>query len=151
LIRDLNHELRERIQRSPIELNSFGYDPWGFNPDVARRAPLLFALLYRYYFGVQTTGLENLPAGRVLVIPNHAGQIAIDAGMIGVATVLDADPPRPIRGMGEYWLPTPRAVSPAWASTASRPCPSSTCSWRAWAAWSARRRTRATSSSTARR
>jgi 1-acyl-sn-glycerol-3-phosphate acyltransferase len=106
LIRDLNHEIRERIRRSPIALNSFGYDPWGFNADVARRTLLLFALIYRYYFRVQTTGLENLPAGRMLVIPNHAGQIAIDAGMIGVATVLDADPPRPLRGMGEYWLPT---------------------------------------------
>jgi 1-acyl-sn-glycerol-3-phosphate acyltransferase len=106
LIRDLDHELRDRIRRSPIELNSFGYDPWGFNADVARRTLLLFALLYRYYFRVQTTGLENLPAGRVMVIPNHAGQIAIDAAMIAVATVLDADPARPIRGMGEYWLPT---------------------------------------------
>jgi 1-acyl-sn-glycerol-3-phosphate acyltransferase len=106
LIRDLNHELRERIRRSPIELNSYGYDPWGFNADVARRTLLLFALIYRYYFRVQTTGLENLPAGRMLVIPNHAGQIAIDAGMIAVATILEADPPRPIRGMGEYWLPT---------------------------------------------
>ncbi len=106
LIRDLDHELRERIRNSPIELNSFGYDPWGFNPDVARRTLLLFALVYRYYFRVQTSGLEHLPAGRMLVIPNHAGQIALDAGMIAIATVLEADPARPLRGMGEYWLPT---------------------------------------------
>lgn len=106
MIRDLNHELRDRIRRSPIELNSYGYDPWGFNADVARRTLLLFALVYRYYFRVRTIGLDRLPAGRMLVIPNHAGQIALDAGMIGVATVLDADPPRPLRGMGEYWLPT---------------------------------------------
>jgi hypothetical protein len=26
--------------------------------------------------------------------------------MIGTATVRAADPPRPLRGMGEYWLPT---------------------------------------------
>jgi len=106
LIRDLNHDIRERIRRSPIQLNSYGYDPWGFNADVARRTLLLFALIYRYYFRVQTTGLEKLPAGRMLVIPNHAGQVALDAAMIGVATVLEADPPRPLRGMGEYWLPT---------------------------------------------
>jgi 1-acyl-sn-glycerol-3-phosphate acyltransferase len=55
---------------------------------------------------VRAHGLEHLPRGRVLVIGNHAGQIAIDACMIGTATVLDADPPRPLRGMGEYWLPT---------------------------------------------
>jgi 1-acyl-sn-glycerol-3-phosphate acyltransferase len=106
VIRDLNQELRDRIERSPIELNSYGYDPWGFNADVARRTLLLFALIYRYYFRVETAGLDRLPAGRMLVIPNHAGQIALDAGMIAVATILDADPPRPLRGMGEYWLPT---------------------------------------------
>ncbi|MCC6849897.1 MAG: acyltransferase family protein [Deltaproteobacteria bacterium] len=106
LIRELNHEIRDRLRRSPIRVNSYGYDPWGYNPDVARRTLLLFALLYRYYFRVRTTGLEHLPKGRLLVIPNHAGQIALDAAMISVATVLEADPPRPLRGMGEYWLPT---------------------------------------------
>ena len=106
LIRELNHEIRERLHRSPIRVNSYGYDPWGFNPDVARRTLLLFALIYRSYFRVRTTGLEHLPKGRMLVIPNHAGQVALDAGMIGVATVLEADPPRPLRGMAEYWLPT---------------------------------------------
>jgi 1-acyl-sn-glycerol-3-phosphate acyltransferase len=106
VLRDLNEEIRERIAASPIELNTYGYDPWGFNPDVARRALLVLGLFYRYYFRARTYGIERLPAGRMLVIGNHAGQIAIDAAMIGVATVLDADPPRPLRGMGEYWLPT---------------------------------------------
>jgi 1-acyl-sn-glycerol-3-phosphate acyltransferase len=32
------------------------------------------ALFYRYYFRVKTYGIENLPAGRVLVIGNHAGR-----------------------------------------------------------------------------
>ena len=48
-----------------------------FNADVARRTLLFFALVYRYYFRVETSGLENLPTGRMLVIPNHAGQIAL--------------------------------------------------------------------------
>jgi 1-acyl-sn-glycerol-3-phosphate acyltransferase len=106
LIRDLNHDIRARLATAPLELNSYGYDPWGLNVDVARRTLLVCALLYKYYFRVQTDGIENLPPGRMLVIANHAGQIAIDAGMIGTATVLEADPPRPLRGMGEYWLPT---------------------------------------------
>jgi 1-acyl-sn-glycerol-3-phosphate acyltransferase len=42
----------------------------------------------------------------MLLIANHAGQIAIDAAMIGTAMVLEAEPPRIVRGMGEYWLPT---------------------------------------------
>lgn len=106
LIRDLNHEIRDRLAKAPLELNSYGYDPWGLNVDVARRTLLVFALFYKYYFRVKTDGIENLPPGRMLIIGNHAGQIAIDACMIGTATVLEADPPRPLRGMGEYWLPT---------------------------------------------
>ena len=106
VIRDLNREIRDRIAEAPLELNSYGYDPWGLNVDVARRTMLVFALFYKYYFRVKAYGLEHLPKGRMLVIANHAGQIAIDACMIGTATVLDANQPRPLRGMGEYWLPT---------------------------------------------
>jgi len=106
LIRDLNHEIRTRIAASPIELNGYGYDPWGFNTEVACRILLICSLFYKYYFRVQTYGIEHLPRGRMLVIANHAGQIAIDACMIGTATVMEANPPRPLRGMGEYWLPT---------------------------------------------
>lgn len=102
----LDRELSDRLARIPTELNEFGYDPFGFHPDVARRALLGAALLYRYWFRVETHGIEHLPAGRVLLIANHGGQIALDGAMIGVACVVEADPPRIIRGMGEYWLPT---------------------------------------------
>ena len=102
----LQAEIDRRMRRIPTRLNSYGYDPWGLNVDVARRTMLVFALFYKYYFRVKAYGLEHLPKGRMLIIANHAGQIAIDACMIGTATVLDANPPRPLRGMGEYWLPT---------------------------------------------
>lgn len=104
-IRELDKEVRDKVSRAPMELNSYGYDPWGFQTDYACRAMLISALIYRYYFRVQTIGIENLPAGRVLLIGNHAGQIALDAAMIAVACVLEAEPPRIVRGMGEYWLP----------------------------------------------
>lgn len=103
-LRRAQQEILERFERADLELNSFGYDPWGFHPQDASRtlAPLL--LLYRHYFRVRTRGIENLPDGRVLLIANHAGQIALDAAMIAVATLFEADPPRLLRGMGEYWL-----------------------------------------------
>jgi len=102
----LDRELRQKLERIPTALNEFGYDPFGFNPDAARRALLGSALLYRYWFRVETHGIDHLPPGRVLLIGNHGGQIALDGAMIGVACVLEAEPPRIIRGMGEYWLPT---------------------------------------------
>lgn len=106
VVRSVNEEIAQRMRRIPTQLNEFGYDPWGLNVDVARRALVASTLLYRYYFRVETHGVENLPDGRVLLIGNHAGQIALDAAMIGTATFLEGDPPRILRGMGEYWLPT---------------------------------------------
>ena len=104
-LEELEEELRAKLERSPMSINEYGYDPWEFQTDAARRIFLLSALFYRYYFRVQTRGIENLPAGRMLLISNHAGQIAIDAVMIGTATLLEGTPPRVVRGMGEYWLP----------------------------------------------
>jgi 1-acyl-sn-glycerol-3-phosphate acyltransferase len=103
---DLRSEIDERMARIPTRLNSYGYDAWGFHPATAARAMFTMALLYRYWFRVQVHGIERIPAGRVLLISNHAGQIALDAAMIGTATFLDNEPPRIVRGMGEYWLPT---------------------------------------------
>lgn len=102
----LSDEIAARLRRMPTQLNEYGYDPWGLNIDAIRRAMVVAALLYRHYFRVETHGIENLPNGRVLVIANHAGQIALDAAMIGTATILEREPPRIMRGMGEYWLPT---------------------------------------------
>lgn len=101
-----NEAMAARLRRIPTQLNEYGYDPWGFNVDVARQALAVTSLLYRKWFRVETHGIENLPDGRVLVIANHAGQVALDAAMIGTATVLERDPPRIMRAMGEYWLPT---------------------------------------------
>ncbi len=106
IVSAINDEAAARMRRIPTRLNEFGYDPWGFNVDVARRALVITTLLYRYYFRVETHGIEHLPAGRALIISNHAGQVALDAAMIGTAMFLEAEPPRIVRGMGEYWLPT---------------------------------------------
>lgn len=105
-IREIEEEVAERLARIPTKVNEFGYDPWGLDIRSMQSALTIATAVYRYYFRVETFGVENLSAGRVLLIANHAGQIAADAAMIGVATVLEAEPPRIVRGMGEYWLPT---------------------------------------------
>jgi 1-acyl-sn-glycerol-3-phosphate acyltransferase len=102
----LRREIEARMGRVPTRLNAYGYDPWGLNRDFAAQLMLLSALLYRYWFRVETHGIERLPKGRMLIIGNHAGQVALDAAMIAAACFLEAEPPRILRGMGEYWLPT---------------------------------------------
>ena len=103
-INRLLSELRDGFEKSPLLLNEYGYDPYGFHPDSARSAMLPAALLYRYYFRAETFGIENVPEGRVLLIANHAGQFAYDGAMLTVAMLLEAQPPRICRGMGEYFL-----------------------------------------------
>lgn len=103
-LRALDREIESRLQKAPLDLNDFGYDPYGFHPTTARRFLLGQAVLYRAWFRVETYGIENVPSGRVLLIGNHAGQFAYDGAMLSMAMLLEAEPPRLCRGMGEYFL-----------------------------------------------
>jgi 1-acyl-sn-glycerol-3-phosphate acyltransferase len=103
-LRDLEEEVREKLAQAPLQLNEYGYDPYGFNPQYASRVLLPTALLYRYYFRVDTFDIDRVPDGRMLLIGNHSGQFAYDGAMLGLAMLLEAQPPRLTRGMGEYFL-----------------------------------------------
>ena len=50
----LASELRDALEKAPLNLNEFGYDPYGLHPDSAQQTMLPAALLYRYYFRVDT-------------------------------------------------------------------------------------------------
>ncbi len=106
-LRELVDEIEERTARLPTLLNEYGYDPFGFSPQVARRLMPAMGLLYRYWLRVETSGIERVPEGRLLVIGNHSGNtFAWDGAMLGAALFFECEPPRMVRGMGEYYLPT---------------------------------------------
>jgi 1-acyl-sn-glycerol-3-phosphate acyltransferase len=101
----LRAELDERISRITTRLNDYGFDPFGAEPEYARNVALLAAIFYRYWFRVETHGIDAVPEGRVLLIGNHAGNtFAYDGTMLATAMLLEAEPPRLVRGMGEYYL-----------------------------------------------
>jgi 1-acyl-sn-glycerol-3-phosphate acyltransferase len=105
-LRRLSDEIDERVARIPTRLNEYGYDPFGFRPEFVRPITFATAVIYRYWFRAETVGLENVPEGRVLLIANHAGNtFAWDGAMLATSLFLEAEPPRMVRGMGEYWLP----------------------------------------------
>lgn len=101
-LRRLDAELARRLASTPTRLNPYGFDPYGFHPATARRSLLSAALLYRYYFRVETHGVERVPEGRVLLIGNHSGQFGYDGAMLSMAMLLEALPPRLCRGMAEF-------------------------------------------------
>jgi hypothetical protein len=112
----LGDEIDERLARIPKHVNEAGVDPFGFDPRTARYVLASMAFLYRYYFRVQTSGIETVPRGRALFIANHSGQIPLDGAMLGTSLMLDAEPPRFARSMVERWsaeLPFVSVLFPA--------------------------------------
>jgi len=105
-LRSLSDEIDTRIAELPTRSNEYGYDAFGMDVETIRRLVLPFALLYRYWFRAGTTGIERVPAGRVLLVANHAGNtFPFDGVMLALALFFEATPPRVVRGMGEYYLP----------------------------------------------
>jgi 1-acyl-sn-glycerol-3-phosphate acyltransferase len=105
-VREQVEEIGERIEQIPTRINEYGYDEFGLQPEWFRRTALLSVLLYRYYFRVETRGIEKVPQGRVLLIGNHAGNtLPFDGALLGMSMLFEAEPPRIVRGMAEFYLP----------------------------------------------
>jgi len=104
-LRTLQTELDDRLSRLPNRLNEYGFDPYGLSPEWIQRWVLPAVLFYRYWFRCRVYDVERLPPGRLLLVANHAGQLPFDGAMLATAMLLEADPPRVVRGMGEYFIP----------------------------------------------
>jgi 1-acyl-sn-glycerol-3-phosphate acyltransferase len=110
-------DAEQRIASAIRQQNEYGVDPFGFSMEytLAAVAPLVW--MYRHYHRVRTYGIERVPPGRVILVGNHSGQIPVDAAMIAVALLLEANPPRVLRSMVEKWVPTLPYVSTFMART----------------------------------
>lgn len=111
LDRLVDDETNERIERLAPAVNEYGYDRWGASPAATKRAFSFVRFLYRNYFRVEVHGIENVPAGRVLLIGNHSAQLACDGMLIAAAMILDAEPPRFVRAMIERFFAVPPFVN----------------------------------------
>jgi len=94
-----------RALSETVATNELGYDPWGFHPESAKVYYALARRIYSYFRPI-VHGIENLPRGRVLITPNHSGQLPFDAVVVAVSCLLEAKPPRLVRAMAERWMPT---------------------------------------------
>jgi 1-acyl-sn-glycerol-3-phosphate acyltransferase len=108
-------DLEARLARLVAPQNEYGVDPFGLDLEFAKAALAPALWLYKNWFRVETQGIEHVPAGRALLIANHSGQLPFDALMIGVAMLIEAEPPRICRAMVEKWAPTLPFVAPFFA------------------------------------
>ncbi len=107
LNRIVTPEVESAVARIEKPVGSFGYDAWGYNTDVMKMGLGGAKWLYDRYFKVQAHGLEHIPAtGRVLIIPNHSGQLPMDGVLVAVALATNRHGPRAARAMIERFFPT---------------------------------------------
>ncbi len=99
-------EVSAAIDSLPNAVNELGYDAWGFHGERAKIWYSVGKRILTPYFRPRVTGLENLPQGRMLIVPNHSGQFPIDGMIIALTCLLRAKPPRLVRAMVERWFPT---------------------------------------------
>jgi 1-acyl-sn-glycerol-3-phosphate acyltransferase len=100
--------LAERIRTrlaAAAALETSPPERFGFRYPVAARLFTVTALFHRWYFRVETHGIDRLPRGRVMLVANHGSHVlAWDGAMIVTSCLLDAEPPRLVHGMGDHRL-----------------------------------------------
>jgi len=92
------------LDASVGSVTELGFDAWGFSPEWAKVLYTIGKRVYDY-FRPEVFGAENIPKGRVLIVPNHGGQLPFDGIVIAIATLLHGRPPRLCRAMVERWFP----------------------------------------------
>ena len=82
-------------------------DDWGFDPEFLSIIQPFLTFMYRRYWRIQTSGIENIPAeGPALLTPNHSGQLPWDGTMVGTAVYLEHPEQRLVRSLYASWFPT---------------------------------------------
>ena len=90
------YQQRELAARGP----NYEVDEFGFDPQWTDSFLTLFRSLYRDYWRVETTGVENVPSeGRALLVANHAGVLPWDGTMIKTAVFTEHPHPRHVRAL----------------------------------------------------
>lgn len=82
-------------------------DEWGLDWEFLEVVKPFFTFLYKIYWRVETSGMENIPdEGRALLVSNHSGQLPWDGTMIGTAVLTEHPAQRLVRSLYATWFPT---------------------------------------------
>lgn len=101
----MHPEVRAAIDYLQQKETTYGVDPFGFRPESLGPMLEFSHFMYRHWFRVEVDAIDRVPAGRVLLISNHSGQLPFDGVMLVSSMLFDHDPPRITRSMIEHFVP----------------------------------------------
>lgn len=104
----LNYSLESQADLFKRRLSGeYETDEWGYDPEVLDTVKPFFDFMYRKYWRVEVSGLENIPdEGRALLVANHSGQLPWDGAMVGLAVMNEHPAQRLVRTLYADWFPT---------------------------------------------
>jgi 1-acyl-sn-glycerol-3-phosphate acyltransferase len=98
-------DIAERVARLELPFDDCGFDPYGISRRHLTIAFRALRLLYRDYFRVRCHGVENIPArGRVMLVGNHSGGVALDGAMVIASCFFELGTPRLAQAMAEKFI-----------------------------------------------
>jgi 1-acyl-sn-glycerol-3-phosphate acyltransferase len=97
--------LRDLRELLPAGEEDRSLDDWGRSEDFVSRLEPLLSFYYRYWFRVETEGIENVPSeGGALLVANHSGALPPDGPMVMEAIRNEHPNPRALYLLGENWF-----------------------------------------------
>ena len=110
----VNYALQQQTDMVKRRLTGeYETDDWGMDPEFLSIVQPFLTFMYRRYWRVETSGIENIPAeGPALLTPNHSGQLPWDGAMVGTAVYLEHPEQRLVRSLYASWFPTLPFISP---------------------------------------
>src|SRR5437899_9701017 len=101
----MTDDIAARVDRLELPFDARGVDDYGVSKwhlTVLFRA---LSFLYRTYVSVRCSGIDHVPPrGRVMLVGNHSGGIALDAAMVIASCFLEMDPPRLAHAMADRFI-----------------------------------------------